>query len=133
MKNFPMRENFPATSKVAIEWAMSVVTPDGETTNYSQEMMFKYYKEQTSSYEPLYNSEEEAQAAIDGYVATLNISDDDTVYEKTSMIIQPQASMVIMDQSSGRCGGNDRRPRREDSEQDSESCNRCFAKSRFHI
>lgn len=34
-------------------------TPDGETTNYSQEMMFKYYKEQTSSYEPLYNSEEE--------------------------------------------------------------------------
>ena len=100
-EEFSNAENFPANSKVAIEWAMSVVTPDGETTNYSQEMMFKYYKEQTSSYEPLYNSEEEAQAAIDGYVATLNISDDDTVYEKTSMIIQPQASMVIMDQSTG--------------------------------
>ena len=100
-EEFSNAENFPANSKVAIEWAMSVVTPDGETTNYSQEMMFKYYKEQTSSYEPLCNSEEEAQAAIDGYVATLNISDDDTVYEKTSMIIQPQASMVIMDQSTG--------------------------------
>lgn len=100
-EEFSNAENFPANSKVAIEWAMSVVTPDGETTNYSQEMMFKYYKEQNSSYEPLYNSEEEAQAAIDGYVATLNISDDDTVYEKTSMIIQPQASMVIMDQSTG--------------------------------
>ncbi len=100
-EEFANAENFPANSKVAIEWAMSVVTKDGETTNYSQEMMFKYYKEQDSSYEPLYNSEEEAQAAIDGYVATLNISDDDTVYEKTSMIIQPQASMVIMDQSTG--------------------------------
>ena len=100
-EEFSNAENFPANSKVAIEWAMSVVTQDGETTNYSQEMMFKYYKEQNSSYEPLYNSEEEAQAAIDGYVATLNISDDDTVYEKTSMIIQPQASMVIMDQSTG--------------------------------
>ena len=100
-EEFANAENFPANSKVAIEWAMSVVTKDGETTNYSQEMMFKYYKEQDSSYEPLYNSEEEAQAAIDGYVATLNISDDDTVYEKTSMIIQPQASMVIMDQTTG--------------------------------
>ena len=100
-EEFADPENFPANSKVAIEWAMSVVTEDGETTNYSQEMMFKYYKEQDSSYEPLYNSEEEAQAAIDGYVATLNISDDDTVYEKTSMIIQPQASMVIMDQTTG--------------------------------
>lgn len=100
-EEFSNAENFPANSKVAIEWAMSVVTPDGETTNYSQEMMFKYYKEQNSSYEPLYNSEEEAQAAIDGYVATLNISDDDTVYEKTSMIIQPQASMVIMVSPTG--------------------------------
>ncbi len=100
-EEFSNAENFPANSKVAIEWAMSVVTKDGETTNYSQEMMFKYYKEQDSGYEPLYNSEEEAQAAIDGYVATLNISDDDTVYEKTSMIIQPQASMVIMDQTTG--------------------------------
>ncbi len=100
-EEFSNAENFPANSKVAIEWAMSVVSKDGETTNYSQEMMFKYYKEQDSGYEPLYNSEEEAQAAIDGYVATLNISDDDTVYEKTSMIIQPQASMVIMDQTTG--------------------------------
>ena len=45
--------------------------------------MFKYYKEQNvSGYEPLYSSEEEAQAAIDGYVATLGITDDDTVYER---------------------------------------------------
>lgn len=100
-EEFSNTENFPANAKIAIEWAMSVVTSDGETTNYSQEMMFKYYKEQNPGYEPLYNSEEEAQAAIDGYVASLNISDDDTVYERSSMIVQPQASMVIMDQSNG--------------------------------
>lgn len=48
-----------------------------------------------------YSSEEEAQAAIDGYVATLGITDDDTVYEKSSFIMQPQASMVIEDQKTG--------------------------------
>lgn len=100
-EEFANGENFPANTKVAIEWAMSVVDKDGNTTNYSQEMMFKYYKEQNSGYEPLYSSEEEAQAAIDGYVATLGITDDDTVYEKSSFIMQPQASMVIEDQKTG--------------------------------
>ena len=100
-EEFANEENFPANTKVAIEWAMSVVDKDGNTTNYSQEMMFKYYKEQNSGYEPLYSSEEEAQAAIDGYVATLGITDDDTVYEKSSFIMQPQASMVIEDQKTG--------------------------------
>ena len=38
---------------------------------------------------------------IDGYVATLGITDDDTVYEDCSFIMQPQASMVIMDQTTG--------------------------------
>ena len=42
-------------------------------------MMISYYKQNDSSYEPLYSSKDDAQAAIDGYVATLGITDDDTV------------------------------------------------------
>ena len=34
-------------------------------------------------------------------MATLGITDDDTVYEKSSFIMQPQASMVIEDQKTG--------------------------------
>lgn len=34
-------------------------------------------------------------------MATLGITDDDTVYEDCSFIMQPQASMVIMDQTTG--------------------------------
>ncbi len=99
--DFSNPEYFPAESKVALEWALSVVSEDGETKNYSQEMLSAYFKQSDSKYEILYNSEEEAQAAVDEYVATLGITDDDTVYERCEFIIQPQASMVIMDQHTG--------------------------------
>ncbi len=100
-EEFANPENFPEKSKVGLEWAMSVVNEDGETTNYSQEMLSAYFKKTDKNYEILYDTEEEAEAAIDEYVATLGITDDDTVYERREFIIQPQASMVIMKQSSG--------------------------------
>lgn len=100
-EEFANPENYPEKTKVGLEWALTVVKADGEQTNYSQEMMLKYYKETDEKYELLYDTEEEAQAAIDGYVATLGITDEDTVYERCEMIIQPQASMVIMKQETG--------------------------------
>ncbi len=98
---FSNPENFPENSKVGLEWALSVVSEDGETKNYSQEMLASYFKQSNKDYEILYNTEEEAQAAIDEYVATLGITDEDTVYERCEFIIQPQASMVIMNHSTG--------------------------------
>lgn len=100
-EEFSNPDNFPEKSMVGLEWALSVVNKDGETTNYSQEMLSKYFQQTNKDYEILYNSKEEAQAAIDEYVATLGITDDDTVYERCEFIIQPQASMVIMNQSTG--------------------------------
>lgn len=100
-EEFDNLENFPENSKVGLEWALSVVTEDGETTNYSQEMLSQYFKQTNKDYEILYNSKEEAQAAIDEYVSTLGITEDDTVYERCEFTIQPQASMVIMNQSTG--------------------------------
>ncbi len=100
-EEFAKPENFPEKSRVSIDWALSVVTEDGESTNYSQEMLAAYFKKSDQNYEILYDTEEEARAAIDEYVSTLGISDEDTVYERCDFIIQPQASMVIMDQKTG--------------------------------
>lgn len=100
-EEFANLDNFPSGSKVGLEWALTVVSPDGEQTNYSQEMMTAWFRETDSKFELLFDSEEEAQAAIDQYVESLGITDEDTVYESCQMIIQPQASMVIMDQSTG--------------------------------
>lgn len=99
-------DNFPDTYKIGLEYAMTTVKKDGTTTNYSQEMMQAYFEEknETDNYELLYENEEAAQAAIDEYEATV-IEDDDTVYRNVKMTIQPQVSMILMDQYTGEVKG----------------------------
>ena len=99
-------DNFPDTFKIGLEYAMTTVKKDGTTTNYSQEMMQAYFKEKngTKTYELLYKDEESAQAAIDEYEATV-IEANDTVYRNIKMSVQPQVSMVVMDQFTGEVKG----------------------------
>lgn len=99
-------DNFPGTYKIGLEYAMTTVKADGTTTNYSQEMMQAYFKEKNDSktYELLYTDEEAAQAAIDEYEATV-IEDGDTVYRDVKMTIQPQVSMIVIDQHTGEVQG----------------------------
>ena len=99
-------DNFPESYKIGLEYAMTTVKEDGTTTNYSQEMMQAYFKEKNGgkTYELLYKDEETAQAAIDEYEATV-IEPDDTVYRSVKMTVQPQVSMVVMDQYTGEVKG----------------------------
>ncbi len=99
-------DNFPSTYKIGLEYAMTTVKADGTTTNYSQEMMQAYFKEKegVKTYELLYKDEETAQAAIDEYEATV-IEKGDTVYRNVKMTVQPQVSMVVMDQYTGEVKG----------------------------
>jgi len=94
-------ENYPANVKIGLDYALTVVKPDGEQTNYSKEMMEKYFKENESSgFELLFDTKEDAQAHIDAYKAVL-VEEGDTVYERVEMTVQPQVSMVVMDQATG--------------------------------
>lgn len=99
-------DNFPESYKIGLEYAMTTVKKDGTTTNYSQEMMQAYFKEKNGgkTYELLYEDEESAQAAIDEYEATV-IERGDTVYRNIKMSVQPQVSMVVMDQYTGEVKG----------------------------
>ena len=99
-------DNFPETYKIGLEYAMTTIKEDGTTTNYSQEMMQAYFKEKNdvTTYELLYESEDAAQDAIDEYEATV-IAKGDTVYRNVKMTVQPQTSMVIMDQHTGEVKG----------------------------
>lgn len=99
-------DNFPEGYKLGLEYAMTTIKEDGTTTNYSQEMLQAYFKEKNGGkeYQLLYDDEEAAQAAIDEYEATV-IEEGDTVYRNVKMTIQPQISMVIMDQTTGEVKG----------------------------
>lgn len=94
-------ENYPAKVRVGLEYALTVVKPDGEQINYSQQMMEKYFKEnESASFDLVFDDQETAQAHIDTYKAAV-VEEGDTVYESVNFTVQPQISMVVMDQTTG--------------------------------
>lgn len=94
-------ENYPSKVRIGLEYALTVVKPDGEQINYSKENMISYFKEiEGKDFDLLFDDQETAQAYIEAYKEEL-VEEDDTVYESIDFTIQPQASMVVMDQATG--------------------------------
>ena len=98
-------ENYPENVKYGLEYALTVVKPDGEQINYSKEMMEKYFQEnEKSDFELLFDTEEDALAHVEAYKAAL-VEEGDTVYESMDITIQPQISMQIGSEASGEIEG----------------------------
>ncbi len=99
-------ENFPNGTQYTMDWALSVQKSDGETVNYSKEMLQKYYQEnlpaeQGAAFDLNFDSAEEGQMYIDDYKANIIGEGDTIIAERTSFAPQPQSSMVVMDQRTG--------------------------------
>lgn len=92
-----------SVAKYSVEYRLSVTHGDGTTEHFSEENLKSFHKNVLgdSSYEGLYNSKEEAQAAIDQYKEWLLKEDDEIIGERQNMILQPQTSFVLMDQHTG--------------------------------
>lgn len=104
---FGNEENYPADTKWYLNYALTVKKANGEKENHSSEMFKSYFKQTNSSFNMLYPSKEDAQAAIDAYKAAV-MSEGDTVEgEKITLTPQPQVSITIEDQATGyiRCHG----------------------------
>lgn len=106
-------DNYPGGTSVALNYALTLTDPkNGELHNYSSNHLLAYYQEKTQNpkYNLIYSSEDTARAAVDEYKAVIM---EETGYqelaESFSTVIQPQASFIIMDQSTGHvkavCGG----------------------------
>lgn len=94
--------NFPASTQVGIDWALTVEKEDGTTQNYSKEMMRVYFRDQEGSdFDLLFASEEEAQSYVDAYKAAVVGANDKIIAERISFAPQPQSSMVLIDQRTG--------------------------------
>ena len=94
--------NFPASTQVGIDWALTVEKEDGTTQNYSKEMMRLYFRDQEGSdFDLLFASEEEAQNYVDAYKAAVVGPNDKIIAERISFAPQPQSSMVLIDQDTG--------------------------------
>ena len=65
-------ENYTDKTDWLLSYALTVMHPDGTSTNYSQEKMVKYFKENVKKdFDLLFSSQEEAMEAVEAYKAGL--------------------------------------------------------------
>lgn len=95
-------DNYSAT-RYSMEYRLSVTDSEGNTTHYSQENLKTWHKEVLgdTSFDALYDTEEEAKADAEAYKAYVLKEGDTIAGESLSTVLQPQVSFVLMDQATG--------------------------------
>ncbi|WP_081846597.1 transglycosylase domain-containing protein [Butyrivibrio sp. AE3004] len=92
--------NYPEGTKYLLDYALTTVDTEGNKTNYSSEMMKSYFQQQTKSFNMLFNSQEDAQAAIDEYKAAV-VGTNTVDGESINLTPQPQVSLTVEDHKLG--------------------------------
>lgn len=95
-------ENYDA-ARLSVEYRLSVTHADGTTEHYSEKHMEKFIKgvKGQSSFDGLFDNEDEIHAVIDEYKNYVVQAGDTIIGEYSNITLQPQASFVLMEQSTG--------------------------------
>lgn len=96
-------EFFPEVGKHSyweLTYALSIEKPDGTTIHYHTDDLAKFYATDPR-FSNYYSNKEDAETRIAEFKSAKVEEDDIILGERTSLIIQPQSSMVIMDQYTG--------------------------------
>lgn len=95
--------NYDGTKKISFSYRLTVKKADGSTKNYSEQTMLNYYRASNSYYNINFNSQEDADAAIEKYKAAIMEPGDEIAPagETITYTLQPQAAMTIIQQSTG--------------------------------
>lgn len=98
---FSNEENYPANTRWYLNYALTIKKANGDYENYSTEMYRDYFKQQNSSFNLIYNSQEEAYEQIEEYKTAMLGAGDEVYDESISLTPQPQVSITIEDQHTG--------------------------------
>lgn len=100
---------YPTNTQVSLEWAYSIERADGTVENISHTDLENYYKQSNSNFNLVFSSEDAAKAKVEEYKQVIAKDGDSVLGETFHTTVQPQASFVIMDQTTGQvlamCGG----------------------------
>ncbi|MCR5421306.1 MAG: PBP1A family penicillin-binding protein [Lachnospiraceae bacterium] len=94
-------DNYPESVKYYLAYELTLKDSKGENVNYSTQQFEAYFKQQNKNFNSIFSSQEAAQEAIDEFKAAKQGAGDTFVAENISLTPQPQASVTIMDQSTG--------------------------------
>ena len=100
-------DNFPDNVDWYLNYALTVYRVNDESVNFSKENMMTWFKQNgKSAFNLIFSSQDAAYEAIETYrtamLEQLGVENDEDNYAETiSMTPQPQAALVIEDQSTG--------------------------------
>lgn len=89
--------------RYSIEYRLSIQRADGTTEHFSQGNMKTWHRDVLgdTSFDALYDSEDEARADAENYKAYQVKEGDQVIGESLTITLQPQVSFVLMDQATG--------------------------------
>ena len=94
-------ESYPDYIQYELDCALTIISKDGSSQNYSKEMMTLYFKNNGEpNFDLLFDTPEAAIAKFEEYKNAL-MKEGDEFVERISTTPQPQVSVYIMDQSTG--------------------------------
>lgn len=93
--------NYNIEKKVSFSYALSVQQSDGSVRHYSEQSLLSYYRKKNSAYSLNYRTEDAARDAIDVYREAVLQDGGTVVGENVTFTVQPQASVTVIDQSTG--------------------------------
>lgn len=101
-EEFANPANFPAGTQVGLDYALSIQTAEGETIHYGNQDFLSYYKTNfDSAFNMMFSDRDTALAALEAFKNSKVSEGVKVLGERISLAPQPQASLVIMDQSTG--------------------------------
>ena len=94
--------NFPEETRAGIDYALSVQHDDGEIIHYGNESLRKYIRAQEDpGFNLMFDTEEQAVSAAERFREATLQEGDTVLGERVTVTMQPQASVVVIDQSTG--------------------------------
>lgn len=99
-EEFADADNFPSGTKVGLTYRLTVTHPDGTQENFSEKTLLNYFAEEDKDYTLIYKNKDRAKKAVDEYRKSI-VSEGDKVDEVITYTPQPQASLVLMDYTTG--------------------------------
>lgn len=97
-------ENYSGLVEYSFSYRLTIEKADGTQKNYSDQTMLSYYRAAAGNfdyYDINFKTEEEAAAAIEQYKQDIMEEGDTIIGETVTYTLQPQASVTLMDQSTG--------------------------------
>lgn len=99
-EEFNNPDNFPSGSEVSLTYRLTVTHADGTSENFNEKSLLAYFNANNADYSLIYKNSDKANEAVEQYKNSI-LKEGDTIDEVITLTPQPQASMVIMDQSNG--------------------------------